>query len=147
MDPCNQNRSVVVNVCVLVGASLTIVCNVHDTAAAWLSPDFESTASVSASVPMMTRLNNTVELKFISQTYTCVLSSATIHNVQPSLDGLDLFCGTHVPGRNGANISVGVIGQRVRIIRRGATTVFYFTAYKLHVQYAVYNCLIMFASA
>ena len=111
VDPCNEDQSVAVDVCVLVGTSLAIVCNVQDTAAAWRSPDFESTASISASIPMLTRLNDMVELNFMNQSSTCILSNATIDNVQPSLDGLDIFCWTHIPGRSRANFSIVVIGE------------------------------------
>ena len=111
LDPCNEGHSVAVNVCVQVGASLTIACNVQDSAAAWLGPNFENPAFISSSVSMMTWLNDMVDLKFINQTPTCILSSATIDNVQQSVDGLDLFCWTHIPGRSGANISITVIGE------------------------------------
>ena len=112
VDPCEQNQSVAVSVCVQVGTSLTIACNVQDSsAAAWLDPNFENAAFISSSISMMTWLNGMVELKFINQTPTCILSSATFDNVQPSVDGLDLFCRTHVPGRSGANISIIVVGE------------------------------------
>ena len=111
LDPCNQGQSVAVKVCVQVGTSLTIACNVQDTAAAWLGPNLENPAFISSSVSMVSWLNDMVDLKFVNQTPTCILSSATIDNVQPSLDGLELFCRTHIPGRSGANFSIVVLGE------------------------------------
>ena len=110
VDLCNQNQSIAVKVCVLVGTSLAIVCNVQGTSVAWLSPNF-TTAVILQIDPMFTKLNDMVDLNFMNQTHSCLLSNATIDNVQPSVDGLDLSCRLNSPEGSHANISIVVIGE------------------------------------
>ena len=111
LNPCNQSDSVAVKVCAHLGTNLTIACNIQDSAAAWLGPNFENPELISPSMVTASWLNGMVELKFISNAPPCILSSATIDNVQQSADGLDLFCRTNLPDRSGANISIIVISE------------------------------------
>ena len=115
VDPCNSKDSVTVTVCVSVGTNLTISCNLHDTSAAWMSPQFESPALISPTIPTKTRLNNTVVLQFIRSSYNdttiCLLSDAIIQNVQPSVNGVNIVCSPNVHGRSRANITIFTIGE------------------------------------
>ena len=98
----------------LPGQDVTITCSLPNADVAWISPQFTSLPVVLSSVvgTSSTRLDGAIVFKLtnvIAGPPPCVSTTATIANIQESMQGLNLSCSDGVSLL--ATVNIDVIGK------------------------------------
>ena len=125
-DPCAGDEVPIANFCngsmttfsnttsFLPGQNVTITCSVSNYAVVWLSPQFISSSVVISNVvgTSSTRLDGAIVFNLTNEIAgppPCTTTTATIANIQESMQGLSLTCSDGVNSL--ATVNIDVIGK------------------------------------
>ena len=113
-DFCNSSETYFNDVySFLPGENVIITCSVESRTLTWTSPNFSDPVILNFALGTnATRLNGTIvfELFPVPHEQDCVTSTATIVDIQESLQGLSLAC---IPNVEAAKFTINVVGKLV----------------------------------
>ena len=96
----------------LPGKDVNITCSIPDTSVIWSSPEFESVALVNTVQNNETRLDGAIVFSLVEVVPgppPCATTTATIADIQESMQGLSLTC---TDGLNSAmTVIIDVVGK------------------------------------
>ena len=98
-------------VSVLPGSNITLTCSVLDSVVRWNSSLFAMPLRVGLVQMTAVESGITFQLDTVSINPTCANATATITNIQESMDGLDLMCFNVLPPGFTSTVLFSVVGK------------------------------------